>query len=161
MNKLLAFVTTLAISISSAATAGSSIAARKHFSLPTPPLSGAPDPLGVFTKELADSIKNGSEKLKEDLNAADSDALAHNDTIADQCYKEQLKFLDGVPMIVAPGGSFGPIQLFQIKRDIQNALSGGIPKSLRVACAPLWMDEQAVFLRFNSVLAEAGIVLPK
>lgn len=124
--------------------------------------TSASDPLSLFIGGLATALKNGSTSLIADLQAADTDALAHNDAISDQCYKAEITFAQGVPALAPTAtGPIGPIQLFQIKRDIQNAFSGGIPNSLKLGCGPLWLDEQSALLKFTAALTAVGIAIPK
>ena len=108
---------------------------------------------------LSGAIEGGAEALTNDLWAADADAIAHKDQIADQCYKAEIVFIQNLPRPLSSGQPLGVIQLFQMKRDAQNALSGVKVRSLKVVCAPLWLDEQGQFLRFTAFLASVGIVL--
>jgi hypothetical protein len=110
---------------------------------------------------LVTAVNKGSAALVADLKAADVDALAHNDSIADQCYKAEIEFIQGLPQLPNSSTLVGPVQLFQIKRDVQNVIDASGAKSLKIRCAPLWVDEQDQFLKFSTFLAEIGIVLPK
>lgn len=124
-------------------------------------LAVSTDPLTMFISGLSTALKNGSTSLVADLQAADADAIAHNDTISDPCYKAEISFVQGIPSLTAPAGPIGPIQLFQIKRDVQGAFAAGIPNSLKLGCGPLWLDEQSVFAKFTAALAGVGIAIVK
>ena len=124
-------------------------------------LTATSDPLSLFITGLTNAIKTGTTSLLADLQAADTDAIAHNDTISDPCYKAEISFVQGIPSLASPAGPIGPIQLFQIKRDVQNAFAGGIPNSLKIACGPLWLDETGAFAKFTAALAAVGIVIAK
>lgn len=118
------------------------------------------DPLSMFIGDIADAIKNGSANIVTDLTAADADAKAHSDTIADNCYTAEIAFLGGIPSLQTPSSSMGPIQIFQLKRDLVNAFKGGVPQGLTIGCGPLFLDEQTVMLKLAAKLSPLGIVIP-
>jgi Prokaryotic membrane lipoprotein lipid attachment site len=102
-----------------------------------------------------------------DLQAADADAKAQTppDVTASQCYD----FLIAViPTIQLPNGAqtVGAVMAFQRLRDINNGIgaSGGIMKSLNLACAPLVIDTQTTVNRLvaigGGVAAGASVGLP-
>jgi hypothetical protein len=111
--------------------------------------------------DFAQAIATGKQALITDLQAAEKDAHAHKDEIAETCYTAEIRFLQNIPAVAPPPQPTGPVLLFQMKRDVVGALDGTDPESVKVACAPLWVDEQQEFARFTTTLAALGIVLPK
>ena len=89
-----------------------------------------------------------------DLNAAAADASNHGDTLAAACYPALANWIITIQQqhgpVVAPAGAFSA---FQQTRDILKGGMGGIPPSVKLGCAALYLDAQGDALAFVTMLA--------
>ena len=89
-----------------------------------------------------------------DLQAAQADAIAHNDVIAAACYPALIQFVSGLPAV---GGTVaGAFSAFQQARDLHKGVSAGLPDYLRLGCAALVQDEKQMILKLAAIGAGAA-----
>lgn len=102
------------------------------------------------TPAFAGSVTLDIQKLEAasvaDLEAAQADASAHGDTIAQTCYAGIETYVKANPITV-PAAPVGVASAFQTGRDAVKlgltAASNGIPQPLELACGPLALDVQS------------------
>jgi hypothetical protein len=89
-----------------------------------------------------------------DLNVAAADAANHGDTLAAACYPALANWIitlqQSQGQITAPAGAFSA---FQQTRDILKSGMPGIPPSVKLGCAALYLDAQGDVLKFVTLLA--------
>lgn len=89
-----------------------------------------------------------------DLNAAAADAANHGDVLAAKCYPAMVDWIITIQQqhgpITAPAGAFSA---FQQARDILKGGMGGIPNTVKLNCAALYLDAQGDALTFVAFLA--------
>ena len=86
-----------------------------------------------------------------DLQAADADAVANNDTIAHMCYPAMETFIMSVTGSTNTTTVLGAVSAFQKARDLANHITAGLPVSLKVACAPLLVDDTTLIAKFAAI----------
>lgn len=92
-----------------------------------------------------------------DLDAAQAIAVAHNDTIAAMCFPVLKKYLGATPT----GDQIkGVISAFEKARVTRLGVENGVPSDLKIACAPLLMDERMFLVRLGIMLAPVPIPRP-
>lgn len=95
-----------------------------------------------------------------DLQAADADAVAHNDQLAHACYPALIRFvteLQGNDPNATVKGAFGA---FQRARDLRMGVQSGLPIYLKLGCAPLVQDETLLLFKLGLIGAGAAVVGP-
>jgi hypothetical protein len=102
-------------------------------------------PLGDITKLAA-----------SDIQAALTDATAHNDVAAMQCYPVLLQVLASLPSQV-PAAPVGVVSAFQAARDLSKAIQsqtaagqGSVVQAVNLGCAALFNDVQGDVLRIGA-----------
>lgn len=109
-------------------------------SLPSISVTLPSDPNGAIQAVAAFTIS--------DLQAADADAVAHNDTIAHACYPALIQFVasqQGGLGDLTVRGAFGA---FQRARDLKGTIQAGVPNYLTLGCGPLYAQVHADLLLF-------------
>lgn len=105
----------------------------------TAPASGAatttPDPIAQISQFTA-----------ADLEAAEADAVANNDTVAAACYPALEKFVKSLPGANGSTTVAGAFSAFQKARDVRNSVAAGVPVYLTMGCGPLYAQVHADFL---------------
>lgn len=109
-----------------------------------------------------DPLQNLANFSIVDLQAADADAVANNDTIAHACYPALVKFIQSFPnlQLGTVSGAFGA---FQKGRDVRNTATAGIPDYVTMGCGPLYAQVHADLLTWlagNFVVSAAKIATP-
>lgn len=94
-----------------------------------------------------------------DLQAADADAVAHNDALAHACYPALIQFVQGLPNPSSLTVS-GAFSAFQKARDLKGALNAGVPNYLLIGCGPLYAQVHGDLLRFLGGAAVAPLLAP-
>jgi len=88
-----------------------------------------------------------------DLEAATARAIAGGDVMGAQCYPVLEKYVSqGLPGVEKLAGAF---DAFEAARLGRKNFSAGVPDDLRMACAPLMMDEREFVLKMVAI-AGAG-----
>jgi hypothetical protein len=90
-----------------------------------------------------------------DLQTAEADAKAHDDTLALMCYQ----YLAGeLPSATAANSAAisGPISGFQHLRDLARVLDQGLSQDFQLNCAPLLSDARANLLKLGALGAGAA-----
>lgn len=94
-----------------------------------------------------------------DLQAADADAKAHNDTLASTCYEALVPVIAAQPNLIPNSVPKGVFTAFQEGRDGVTAIQA-VPtalKGLNVACGPLVLDAQQTILALGLKVAPAAL----
>lgn len=117
------------------------------------PSSTAPQPASV-----QDALGKISQFTVADLQAADADAVAHNDAIAHACYPPLIKF---VQSLQGPNGTVaGAFSAFQAARDIRLGVQSGLPVDLKLGCSALVQDETQLLIKLGLIGAGASTLAP-
>jgi hypothetical protein len=114
-------------------------------------------------QSLGEALANVKGDLVVDLAAADAIAVAHNDVVAHACYPVLAKYLpgQGKPTIDQIKGVFSAFEEARATRlGIESRVSGGLPVELKLACAPLLMDEQQFILRLAAIAGGSAVGVP-
>ena len=93
-----------------------------------------------------------------DLQAAQTDAIANNDTVAAACYPALNRFVQSLPAGV--GNVQGAITAFQKARDLRLSVQTGLPSYLKLGCAALLVDEQTLIAKLAALGGGAAILAP-
>jgi hypothetical protein len=89
-----------------------------------------------------------------DLDAATARAVAGGDQMGAQCYPVLKKYVEqGLPGVQKFAGF---VDAFEAARLGRKQFSSGVPDDLRIACAPLLMDEREFGLRVAAMAGAAG-----
>lgn len=91
-----------------------------------------------------------------DLQAADADAVATNDSIAHTCYPALIQFVQSLPSSTGSTTVSGAFSAFQKGRDLRNVAAGGVPTYLTLGCGPLYAQVHADLLTFLAGVGAAG-----
>jgi hypothetical protein len=82
-----------------------------------------------------------------DLQAAETDATNHNDTIAANCYAGLIAYVDANGTQLSVTAPVGVASAFQDARDgvklAETTAETGIPPAIETACGPLALDVQS------------------
>jgi hypothetical protein len=86
-----------------------------------------------------------------DLQAADADAKAHNDTVAGTCYEALIPLVQSQESLLPGALPKGAVSAFQAARDIANGVQSGpsVLKGLNVPCAPLVLDAENTLIQLG------------
>lgn len=95
-----------------------------------------------------------------DLQAADMDAVAHNDAISHACYPALIRFVSELQGNIAGATVKGAFSAFQRARDLRLGYQSGLPVYLKLGCAALVQDETALLIKLGAIGAGAAIVGP-
>lgn len=107
---------------------------------------------------LQDALGNISKFTVADLQAADADAVAHNDAIAHACYPVLAKF---VQSLQGPTGTVaGAFSAFQAARDLRLGVQAGLPVDLRLGCSALVQDEVQLLIKLGLIGAGTATLAP-
>lgn len=95
-----------------------------------------------------------------DLQAADADAVAHNDQISHACYPALIQFVQSIQGGTPSTTVAGAFSAFQKARDVRLTVQGGLPAYLKIGCSPLVMDEQLLLARLAVIGAGGALLAP-
>ena len=90
-----------------------------------------------------------------DLQTASTDAHAHGDQTAYQCYDYLIVTIPTLAPAGGVTGTVGAVVVFQQARDLANGINpnNGVLKGINLACAPLVIDTQTVI---NQLIVTMG-----
>jgi hypothetical protein len=114
-------------------------------------------------QSLGEVFANLQGDLVIDLAAADVIAVAHNDALGHACYPVLAKYLpgQGKPTVDQIKGAFSAFEEARATRlGVEGKVSSGIPTELKLACAPLLMDEQQFILRLAAIAGGSTVGVP-
>jgi hypothetical protein len=86
-----------------------------------------------------------------DLQAADADAVANGDTIAHMCYPVMETFIMSITGSTGSTTVSGAVSAFQKARDLANKVASGVPQALKIACAPLLVDDTTLLAKIAAL----------
>lgn len=93
-----------------------------------------------------------------DLQAAEADAVAHNDRLAAPCYVALEAFVAALP---SPGQRpVGGFSAFQMARDLRHGVEGGMPVDVKMGCAALFIDEAQLVAKIAAIGGGVAVGLP-
>lgn len=95
-----------------------------------------------------------------DLEAADKDAIAHNDELSHACYPALERFVKELQGDNPNATVKGAFSAFQKARDVRHGVENGLPNYLKLGCAPLVQDETLLLAKLGVIGAGAAIVGP-
>jgi len=105
------------------------------------------------SSSLSDFVAALQKITVTDLEAATARAIAGGDVMGAQCYPVLEKYVSqGLPGVEKLAGAF---DAFEAARLGRKNFSAGVPDDLRMACAPLMMDEREFVLKMVAI-AGAG-----
>jgi len=117
--------------------------------------------LSLFTScAQQQRIQSDLDKIAQfsmtDLQAAQADAMRHNDALAMACYPvlEQWVAQLNAERMAPPVGAFSA---FQAARDGVKGASSGIPTYVKIGCAALFIDVRDDMVKLVGFLASIGI----
>jgi hypothetical protein len=113
-----------------------------------------------FTIGGGDPIQQVATFTVADLQAADADAVSHNDKIAHTCYPALIQFVQSVQGSTSGTTVIGAISAFQRARDVRNGVVSGVPDYLTIGCGPLYAQVHGDLLSALAQLGVTGLKLP-
>ena len=112
--------------------------------------AGATAELNRITSEVNKNVIEVSKFAVVDLRSALKSAQAHNNRIAVMCWTELIKVAERGQT----EGAFeikGPISAFQQALNLSRLVTGKLSEDLQIACAPLFLDVQAILARLAAL----------
>jgi len=117
--------------------------------------------VGVTAGDPAAALSQIGAFTVTDLQAADADAVLHNDVIAHACYPALIKFVQSSPLNNPTTTVVGAFSAFQAARDIKTNVTGfTVPDYLKLGCAPLVMDVQTFLIQLAAIGYTGGVLAP-
>lgn len=117
-------------------------------------------PAGPAGQASADPLGDIAKFTIADLQAADADAVAHNDVLSHACYPALIKFVGELQTQGSNLTVSGAFSAFQKARDLRRSVQGGIPDYLKLGCAPLVQDEVTLLVKLGAIGAGSSVLGP-
>lgn len=123
-------------------------------------LSGCAAAGGSPSASAQDPLRSISTFTVTDLQSADADAVAVNDTVAHACYPALIQFIQSLPSSTGGTTVVGAFSAFQKARDLRNVAFAGVPLYLTMGCGPLYAQAHADLLLFLAGTGATMAVTP-
>lgn len=111
-----------------------------------------------------DPLQQLSQFTVADLNSAEQIAVANKDTLSIPCYPALSKFVQSFPSLTGDGTVSGAVSAFETARTarlkVQGAVGAGLPDYVKLGCAALFVDEQALAAKLAGMAAGASVGAP-
>jgi hypothetical protein len=103
------------------------------------------------TLQSGSAASNSLEKFRQftvaDIQRADDLAVKHNDVVAHACWPVLKQFIENLPELSRDKPVVGGASGIETLRVMRLGVQGGLPDNLKIACAPLILDEQTFIAR--------------